>query len=243
MRRLELAMFLMLLAGCHSSPSINTVTAEAKTELQRQLDQSYADRHSTVEKVSLIQTTAPKYKGQATIAAYHSKFDLPLKVTSDGNTTLVTVEDQPLQNGFQTALQHTLAPMAGKYSDYIVTPAIFELMPTTLQAQKAKLMEQLVVIVPIDSDDRYYFGSGCKAHFCTQDEAAWVIDKSTGRGAAVIMEYVPERSGMDAHELFHLYGTTIDHLPQPLAAWANERGMTEANVELEMPSYQPPPQK
>jgi hypothetical protein len=243
MRKLELAMLLMLLSGCHSSPNINTVSAEAKTEVQRQLDQSYTDRHATVEKVSLIQTTAPKYEGQATIAAHHSTFDVPLKVTSDGKTTLVTVEDQPLQTGFQTALQHTLAPMTGKYSDYIVTPAILELMPASLQADKAKLMARLEVIVPIDSNDGYYFGPGCKAHECTMNEVAWTIGKTTGEGAAVIMEYVPERPGMSAYELFHLYGTTIDHLPQPLAAWSNERGMTEANVELDTPAYQPPPQR
>lgn len=243
MRRFELAMYLVLLAGCHSSPSIDTVTAETKTELQRQLDQSYADKHSTAEKVSLIQTTAAKYEGQAMIAAYHSTFDVPLKVTSDGNTTLVTVDDQQLQNGFQTALQHTLAPMAGKYSDYIVTPAIFELMPVTLQAQKAKVMERLEVIMPIDSDDRYYFGSGCKAHECTMNEVAWTIDKTTGEGAAAIMEYIPESSGMDAHELFHLYGTTLDHLPHPLTVWAAQNDMNESNVVLDTPSYQPPPQK
>ena len=106
----------------------------------------------------------PEIRGSGDNAAYHSTFDVPLKVTSDGKTTLVTVENQPLQSGFQTALQHTLAPMAGKYSDYIVTPAIFELMPT-LQAQKAKLRARLGVIVPIDSDGHYYFGSGCKAHY------------------------------------------------------------------------------
>jgi hypothetical protein len=114
-------------------------------------------------------------------------------------------------------------------------------MPTSLRTAKADFSLRLGVIVPIDSDGRYYFGSGCKAHFCTADEAAWVIDKTTGKGEAVIMEYVPEHSGMDAHELFRLYGTTIDHQPPPLAAWSNERRMTEANVVLDTPSYQPPP--
>ena len=241
MHRILFATMLVFLSGCRPSPNIDSVIAETKTQLQQQLNQDYADKHATVENVSLVQTAAPKYEGSAEIAAYDSTFDVPLNVTSDGKTTLVTIDNQQLESGFQSTLQRKLAVLNGKYSDYILTPAIFELMPKSLQAAKVDFSARLGVIIPIDSDGNYYFGSGCKAHFCTEDETAWVIDKTTGEGAAAIMEYMPERNGMDAYELFHLYGTTLDHLPQPLADWAAQHNMNEANVVLDTPSYQPPP--
>ena len=163
-------------------------------------------------------------------------------MTSDGNTTLVTIDNQKLEEGFQSTLQHKLALLDGKYSDYIVTPVIFELMPTSLQPAKADLSARLGVIVPIESDGRYYFGSGCMPHECTMNEAAWVIDKVTGKGAAVIMEYFPDQSGINAHEEFRLFGATMDALPHPLADWADQHGMTEANVTADMPGYQSPSQ-
>ena len=241
MRRIEIAVFLILLSGCRPSPSIDSVTAETKAQLQRQLDQDYADRHATVERVGLVQTTAPKYEGSATVIAYGSTLDVPLAVTSDGKTTLVTIDNQKLEDGFQSTLQHKLALLDGKYSDYIVTPTIFALMPASLQSAKADLSARLGVIVPIDSDGRYYFGSGCAPHECTMNEAAWAIDKMTGKGTAVIMEY--SQSGVSAHEEFRLFGTTLDALPHPLAVWAGQHGMNEANVTPDMPAYQPPPQK
>jgi hypothetical protein len=62
MRRIEITLFLILPSGCRSSPSIDSVTAETKAQLQRRLEQDYTDRHATVSRVGLVQTTAPKYE-------------------------------------------------------------------------------------------------------------------------------------------------------------------------------------
>jgi hypothetical protein len=260
MRIIVVAAFVTLLVGCHLSPNIDKVAADTKAQFQRQLNQDYADKHATVQKVSVVQTTAPKYEGEATIAAYNSIFTVPLIVTSDGKTTLVTADDQELAARFELALQHDLAILVGKYSDYILNPAIFDLMPASLQAVKADFSVRLKVIDLIDSDERYYFGSGCAPHECGINEAAWAIDKMTGKGTAVIVIANPAISrderlaqyaealvyGKDPRaiasneETFRLYGATMENLPPPLAAWADKQGMTKMNVVPDIPAYQSP---
>jgi len=240
MRIIVVATLLILPVGCHTPPNIDKVAADTKAQFQRQVSQEYADRHATVQKVSVVQTAGPKYEGEATVVAYNSTFTVPLMVTSDGNTTLVTADGQKLAAGFELALQNDLAILTGKYSDYIVSPAMFDLMPASLKAAKADFVARLGVVFPIDSDGRYYFGTGCAPHECGTNEAAWAIDKMTGKGTAVIMKYIPDRPGMASHENFQLYGTTTDNLPPPLAAWADQQGMTETNVVPDTPAYQSP---
>jgi outer membrane murein-binding lipoprotein Lpp len=220
----------MMLSGCHSSPSIKQVATDTKTQLQGQLNQDFADKRATVQNVSMVQTTAPKYEGEATIAAYNQTFTVPLIVTSDGKTTLVTADAQKLSNGFETALERDLAILNGKYSDHIIRSDIFEMMPASLKAAKADFAARLETVAPIESDGRYFFGSGCKAHECTKNEAAWVIDKITGKGAAVIMKDEPANLAMSAHLDFHLYGVIDGEFPHPLLEWAEQRGMTNMNV-------------
>lgn len=240
MRIIVVAAFVTLLVGCHPSPNIDKVAADTKAQFQRQLNQDYAENHATVQSVRIVQTAAPKYEGEATIAVYNSTFTVPLMVTSDGNTTLVTVDGQKLATGFESALRDDLATLEGKYSDYIMSPAIFDTMPASLKAAKADFVARLQVVIPIDSNGRYYFGTGCAPHECTTNEAAWVIDKMTGKGTAVIMKYVPGMPGMASHENFQLYGATRETLPPPLTAWADQHGMTEMNVVPDIPAYQSP---
>jgi outer membrane murein-binding lipoprotein Lpp len=240
MRIVLAAISVILLSGCHRPPNINNVATDAKAELQRQLNHDYADKYATVQKVSVVQITAPKYEGEATIAAYNSTFTVPMIVTSDGKTTLVTTDGQKLATGFELALQHDLATLVGKYSDYILSPAMFNMMPGSLKAVKADFSARLNVVSPIDSDGRYYFGSGCAPHECTMNEAAWAIDKMTGKGTAVIVKHIPGSPGMASHESFQLYGATMENLPPPLAAWADQQGMTVMNVVPDTPTYQAP---
>jgi outer membrane murein-binding lipoprotein Lpp len=260
MRIVLAAISVILLSGCHQSPNINNVATDTKAELQRQLNNDYADKHATVQKVSVVQTTAPKYEGEATIAAFNSIFTVPLIVTSDGKTTLVKTDGEKLATGFELALQNDLAILVGKYSDYVLSPAMFDMMPGSLKSVRADFSARLNVVSPIDSDGRYYFGSGCAPHECTMNEAAWTIDKNTGKGAAIIMVANPpmthdEHAGEMAQaiasgkglramasdeETFRLYGATMENLPPPLAAWADQQGMTVMNVVPDTPTYQPP---
>jgi hypothetical protein len=104
-------------------------------------------------------------------------------------------------------------------------------MPTSLKgANRADFVERLDVVVPIVFDGRYYFGTGCKAHECNSNEAAWVIDKTTGRGTAAVMKESLDAGGASSHEEFEIYGTTVDNLPPPLQTWANQKGMTQINA-------------
>jgi hypothetical protein len=122
------------------------------------------------------------------------------------------------------------------YSDYVLKPSIFELMPESLKAHKGDFAARLETIMPIEMHEGYYFGYGCKAHECGSNEAAWVINKATGESAAIIMRYVPAiPGGIEAHENFELYGVTLDELPKPLADWALQNGMTLGNT-VEVPS-------
>lgn len=222
------------------TPNINQVEADTKTQLQRQLNQDYAEKHGTVQNVSLMQTTAPKYEGEATISAYNQTFAIPLAVTSDGKSTLVTADTQKLSSGFETALQRDLAVLNGKNSDYIINSDIFEMMPVSLKSAKADFTARLETVSPIESDDRYFFGSGCKAHECAMNEAAWVIDKITGNGTAVIMKEEPANVSMPAYRGFHVYGTIGGEFPRPLLEWAEQNGMTQMNVSFDTPASQAP---
>jgi len=134
-----------------------------------------------------------------------------------------------------SALNHESQALEGKYSNYIVTTSMFDLMPASLKgANRATFVARLETVVPIVFDGRYYFGEGCMAHECGMNEAAWVIDTTTNKGTAVIMKYIPDVEGMSSHENFELYGATMDNLPPPLAAWATKQGMTEMNVVSDM---------
>jgi hypothetical protein len=269
MRTAAVALSLILLTGCRASPNIERVTADSKTQLQHELTKNYAEKNATVQKVSLVLTTAPKYEGEATIAFDNSTFTVPLAVTSDGLTTLVTTDDQKLASGFELILQRDLANLEGKYSDYILNPAMFDRMPASLA--KADFVARLSVVALIKSDDHYYFGSGCAQHECGMNETAWVIDKTTGKGAALIMKYKPDDPGLSeadqraqhtaevahslvtqdateakalaSHNYFQLYGAALDNLPPPLAAWADQHGMTKMNVGSDVPPAYQAPQK
>jgi hypothetical protein len=143
-----------------------------------------------------------------------------------------------LSSGFETALQQDLATLNGKYPNYIIKSDIFEMMPASLRAAKADFAARLETVVPIESDERYFFGSGCKAHECTENEAAWVIDRTTGKGTAVIMKEEPANVAMPAHLDFHVYGTISGEIPRPLLEWAEQNGMTKMNVSFDTPAYQ-----
>jgi hypothetical protein len=71
---------LILLTGCRASPNIERVTDDTNTQLQHELTKDYSEKNATVQKVSLVQTTAPKYEGEATIAFDNSTFTVPLAV-------------------------------------------------------------------------------------------------------------------------------------------------------------------
>jgi hypothetical protein len=126
-----------------------------------------------------------------------------------------------------TGVVHAQQSCTPGYSNCVLNGDTFALMPASLKAVKEDFATRLSVVSPIvETEDGYYFGSGCAAHECRVNEAAWVINKTTGKSAAIIMRYIPANAAMPAHENFELYGT----IPAPLEGWAVERGMTAGNV-------------
>jgi hypothetical protein len=141
------------------------------------------------------------------------------------------IASQARHQPIQSASNHEIPALEGKYSNYITDPSMSDLMPRSLKgANRADFVERLDVVGPIVFDGQYYFGEGCKAHECTSNEAAWVIDKMTSRGTAVIMKDFPDAGGVSFHEEFEIYGATLGNLPPPLQTWANQKGMTETNA-------------
>jgi hypothetical protein len=180
MKHLAIVVVVIGLTGCKPAPSNEKVAAEAKERLQAQLDHDHAGSHLSVQKIEVVKLSAPKYEGDATIEANGTTFDIPVAVTSDGETTIVAVDDQKLNAELLSSLQHRLAVLGTKYSDYVLTPTIFEIFPAYLKAAKTDFADRLQVIGPIASDQEFYFGSGCMAHQCGSDGAAWSINKKTG---------------------------------------------------------------
>lgn len=233
---------MVALLGCDRTPSIDNVAAGARAQLQNQVQRDFSAYRLTVQKIDVVALGTPKYSGIATIALRSATFTVPLEITSDGKTTIVSADDRTIAMSMASAIQAQLSVLNGKYSDYVVAPAVFGFFPDSLKSQKAEFVERLSVVTPVVSDRDFYFGSGCMAHECGSNEAAWVIEKDTGAAAAIVMKELPNGPGETSfHLTFHIYGTTAATLPEALAEWAADHGMTTTNVVEDVPAYQAPP--
>ena len=77
---------------------------------------------------------------------------------------------------------------------------------------------------PVQAIGNFWFGSGCKAHECGSEEAAWAIDRDEAKGYAVILT-----EGMHGRPTFSIYGGEPEQLPRTLLYWAVENGMNAFN--------------
>jgi hypothetical protein len=233
-------------AGCGSQSKVNEVGTKAKSSIQAVLDRDFATDGAKVQRVDVVMLSDSNYEGKVTIAAHDTTFVIPIAITSDRDTTVVTIDKPKIGAALQVSLQHRLAlqhrvsELEGKYSDYVLTPSLFELLPSDLQAVRADLEERLQVHVPITLEKDFYFGSGCKAHECGSEAAAWTIRKSTGATSAIILKQAPtEQNGPPLRSVFQLYGTTVDDIPPPLAMWASQNGMNSMKAADDPPKDQP----
>ena len=108
----------------------------------------------------------------------------------------------------------------------VTSDAVFSLLPNALQRNKAKFAERLSVVIPVELVDTFWFGSGCAAHACDTDKAAWAIDKNSAKGYAVILT-----DSVDG-PTFQIYGGEIDDLPGPIHLWALNLGMNRSNLRV-----------
>jgi len=127
------------------------------------------------------------------------------------------------------ATPNAMARMAGEPSAVVFTPGVFARFPEPLRQAKVDFSERLATGAPVRALQGWYFGAGCSARGCGEDEAAWVLDAG-GRSAAAVIMFARVDPGMSGvHERFLVFGATAPALPAPLAAWARERGLTAAN--------------
>jgi len=230
------------LYSCSRGPSTEMVVGKTKLELQHQLDARFAEKQAVVVGVRLVSVDKNKWNGSATIAIQGSSVDLPVSVTSDSLTTIVTFDDQIFAAVIQTAMHNRFAILEGKYADFVLDPKIFGSFSQTLVRDKKSFVERLQVIGPIKHIGSIYFGSGCMAHNCTLQDAAWTIDESSGVGKAIVLQTYDAQGAMPQNRVFRLYGaSSADELPAPLAEWAQQEGMTAMNITPDVPMYQAPP--
>lgn len=71
----------------------------------------------------------------------------------------------------------------------------------------------------VDVSGDYYFGAGCKAHFCDSEQAVFAIDKKNGRIFAASM------TEADGNKQFDTFGvSTVSELPPQITSWLKENG-------------------
>lgn len=245
MKRAVLMLLALALCSCSTKPDLSKIKKDATEKLQAQVDASFGTGKAKVSAMDLVQTTPPRYEGAATIAVGERSMVLPVAVTSDGETTIITADDGKIRVLLKEKEAATVAVLADKYSDYIFSPSLFARMPARLQRDRALFKGRMEVIVPIEEVADGYLGSGCKAHSCGSDEAAWFISKDGTTAAAVIMETsypteLGQKSGIEPSLVFHIYGATEKTLPSPLAQWASDKGMSYMNIAGDGVDYVPP---
>ena len=102
------------------------------------------------------------------------------------------------------------------YSRVVLEPALFSLMPKTLQGDRELFKERLQTVGLVEKSGHYWVGSGCKAHECGTNGAAWTVDED-GVGVAIILKTIPAKKDESDQE-FVVYGAT-ESIPKPLLDW------------------------
>ena len=103
----------------------------------------------------------------------------------------------------------------------------------------AKISERLTVTdgAGIQSKDGYLVGSGCMAHSCSSEQAAFAISEATGKGNFVLIE-TPGSSASAIVRTYQWPGLPIDKTP--LAHWAQQSG---ANIGTQVTAPPAPSQQ
>ncbi|WP_432735203.1 DUF4236 domain-containing protein [Ralstonia solanacearum] len=130
--------------------------------------------------------------------------------------------------------------LVGKYPSDVVNDRRFRAaFKGVSRADWAKISERLTVTeaAGIQSKDGYLVGSGCMAHSCSSDQAAFAISQATGKGDFVLIE-TPGSSSSAIVRTYQWPGLPIDKTP--LANWAQQSG---ANIGTQVTAPSAPSQQ
>ncbi len=114
--------------------------------------------------------------------------------------------------------------LVGKYPSDVVNDRRFRAAFKGIsRSDWAKISERLTVTgaAGIQSKDGYLVGSGCMAHSCSSEQAAFAINEATGKGNFVLIE-TPASSTSAIVRTYQWPGLPIDKTP--LANWAQQSG-------------------
>lgn len=213
----------LCLAACQQSTS--DISAKAKAQLQQSIDQALQSTASTasVSSVVVVKEEGNKYLGEATVDAYGGSFKEKFVILADSKQVMLNVDEMTKNALVAQIIGQRLSTLDRAYSDAILEPRYFTMMPPELQKNRDAFAERLQTIVPIEKIGPYYFGSGIKARSGGSDEAAWAINSTNGQGFAVVM--ITGKFGVS----YSVYGAEPLKLPKPLLDWAVENGMNRSN--------------
>lgn len=215
-------------AGCQ--PSTAAVGSSVQALLQSRLAETFGAGNASVTNVAVVREVGNKYQGVANISAFGGTTTLKIAIVADGSNVLYDVAGPDWAALVTSVRLQRIGGIRDEYSDIVVKNDQFlSVFPRPLQEVKAKFALHLATVVPVTKEGIYLFGSGCMAHECGSEEAAWAIDENQAVGYAVILT-----NGV-AGPTFSVYGAAPEHLPTPLLAWALEKGMTGMNVAVIRP--------
>lgn len=130
--------------------------------------------------------------------------------------------------------------LVGKYPSDVVNDRRFRAAFRGIsRSDWAKIAERLTVTeaAGIQSKDGYLVGSGCMAHSCSSDQAAFAISEATGKGDFVLTE-TPSSSSNAIVRTYQWPGLPIDKTP--LVNWALQSG---ANIGTQVTAPSAPSQQ
>jgi hypothetical protein len=133
--------------------------------------------------------------------------------------TAVFITPVPAQSARRPALPSNLSTYVGKYPVTLIKVAsVKSRLRSLLGESYSDFNTSIDVQHQITRDGDFLFASGCMAHSCTTNEAAFVIDLKNKRIHAVIYE-------RDADTRF--FNEDKAATPQVLLDWIKEFGATE----------------
>lgn len=218
-----------VVAACQ--PNTQTIGRQVGTQLQQQIDSTFREKPGEVEvaTMTIVHDTGHKYEGLAEVAAYGGRVPLRLSVVADVHNAIYNISPSAWSRFEQGVYAQKLAPLTSDanfvYSNVAVDNAtILSCFPSSLKKDRQEFAERLATVDPVVRRGIYFIGTGCKAHECGSEQAAWAINSTTGKGVAIIQTV--DRMGS---EEFSVYGAQIEQLPPPLLEWAIQSGMTDMN--------------
>jgi hypothetical protein len=181
---------LLPLVLCACAPSEAEIAGKVKVELAQRLAPEFAGDQTAVQiaGVVVVQEGSNKYRGQASVNAFGASLPLKVSLLADRKNLIVDTDAGEWRDLITAIHRQKLKVVENQSSDIAASnDVVFSSFPAVLKKHREAFAERLQVVRRVESRGVYWFGSGCMAHDCGSNEAAWAINRDTGKGVAVIM--------------------------------------------------------